>query len=136
MFVKGMRRRTEFKIFLRDHRDGQVLLRSSTNVLWKWGMGVWMDRECVQFMIPVWFKVKFHDFVIWSWNKQWEILLAVISKSCFWWFDWYWRWLKLRKLVTKDWVHVCPGVVVREWAVVEIACTFMEITVVGRFKFG
>ena len=135
MFVKWMRRRGEFKIFLRDSRDGKILLRSSLNVLWKWGVGVWMHRVCVEFVISGWFKVKFYDFINWSWNKQWEILFVVISKSCFWWFDWYWRGLKLRKVVTKDWVHVSPGPVVRERAVVEITCTFTEIIVVERFQF-
>ena len=37
----------------------------------------------------------------WSWSKQWEILLVVISKSCLWWFESYWEGLMLRKLVIK-----------------------------------
>lgn len=43
--------------------------------------------------------------------KQWQILLVVIRKSCIWWFAWYWRGFKLRKLVTKDWIHVFPGLI-------------------------
>ena len=60
---------------------------------------------------------KSYGLIIWSWSKQWEILLAVISKSCLWWF-----WiagscrggLKLRKLVINDWVYVFPRVVLRD----------------------
>ena len=49
-------RRCEFKIFLRDPRDGKILLRSSAscskieNVLWKCEVKV-LDRECVEFVI-------------------------------------------------------------------------------------
>ena len=41
MLIKEMRRRCEFKIFLRDLRDGKILFRSSAscykieNVLWE-----------------------------------------------------------------------------------------------------
>ena len=35
----------------------------------------------------------------------------VISKSCFWWFVWYWRRLKLRKLGINDCVYASPGLV-------------------------
>ena len=31
MLINGMRRRGEFKIFLHDARDGEILLRSSTS---------------------------------------------------------------------------------------------------------
>ena len=43
MIIKGMRRRWEFKIFLRDPRNKKSFLRSSTscskNVLWEWEVG-------------------------------------------------------------------------------------------------
>ena len=62
-------------------------------------------RRRVEFMI--------YDFIIWSWNKQWKISLVVISKSCWWWSHCYYRWLKLRKWVTKVWIHVFPVLVSR-----------------------
>ena len=57
MFIKGMRRLGEFKIFLCDSRDGKILLRSSAsckkieNVLSKWGVGMSLVRECMEFII-------------------------------------------------------------------------------------
>ena len=35
----------------------------------------------------------------------------MICKSCLWWFGWYWRELKVRKLVTKYWVHISAWLV-------------------------
>ena len=67
-----------------------------------------LDWECVEFVIAGWSKVEFYDFMIRSWSKQWEILLMVISKYCLWQLDSCWRGLKLRKLVTKDRVHMSP----------------------------
>ena len=47
--------------------------------------------------------------------------------------------MKLRKLVTKDWVHVSPRIVSRGgekvWEAVEIGYIFGGI-VIGRFKCG
>ena len=57
MLIKGMRRRCEFRIFLRDPRDGKILLTSSVscwkieNVLWENEMGVHLDRECVELIV-------------------------------------------------------------------------------------
>ena len=57
MLIKGMRWRCEFKIFLRDSRDGKIILGYSAscykieNVLWKWEVEVYLDRECVEFVI-------------------------------------------------------------------------------------
>ena len=117
MFFKKMRWQGEFKIFLRDPKNGKILFRSFVscskieNLLWKWDVGVCLDRECMEFVMVGWLKVKFYDVMIWSWSGEWEILIEIISKSCFWWFGSYWRWLKLWKLVTKDWVHISPGFV-------------------------
>ena len=55
----------------------------------------------------------------WSWSKQWEILLVVISKSCLWWFDSYWEGLMLRTLVN-DWIHVSSELVLEDG---KMACT-------------
>ena len=92
------------------------------------GVGVCLERECVEFVFAGWSKVKLYDFIIWSWSKQRETLLAVISKSCLLPFDSYWWRLKLRKLVTKDWVHVSTRLVsagMVEGSTVEVACTFL-----------
>ena len=74
---------------------------------------------------------KIYGLIIWSWSKQWEILLAVISKSCFWWF-WiagsYRGGLKLRKLVINDWVYVFLELfwgMGGGWWAVEMACTYL-----------
>ena len=75
---------------------------------------VCLDCECMEFVIAGWFKVKLYDFVIWSWSKLWKILLTVIIKFFFWWFNLYWRGLKLRKWVTKDWIHMSSGLVCRD----------------------
>ena len=61
----------------------------------------------------------FYYFMIWSSTKQWEILLAVISKSCLRWYNLYWEVLKLRKSVTNHWVHGSPGFVSRSGRVWE-----------------
>ena len=59
--------------------------------------------------------VKTYGFIIWSWSKQWEILLfslwwsvnfACDDLNCS-----FWGGLKLRKLVINDWVYVFPRVV-------------------------
>ena len=68
MLIKEMRRRYEFKIFLRDLRDRKILLRSSAscykkeNVLWEWKVRVCIDREYVELVIAGWSKLKFYDF--------------------------------------------------------------------------
>ena len=57
ILIKGMRRRGEFKIFISDPRNGKILFRSFAscskieNVLWKWGVEMCLDRECVEFVI-------------------------------------------------------------------------------------
>ena len=33
-------------------------------VLWKWVVGVSLDRECVEFVIAGLYKIKFYDFMI------------------------------------------------------------------------
>ena len=69
MLIKGMRRRGEFNIFLRDPRNGKILLSSSSssnkleNVLWSWGEGMSLDSECMEFVIAS-SRVKFYDFII------------------------------------------------------------------------
>ena len=70
------------------------------------GNKVW---GCAEFVIAGWSKVKM--LWIWSWSRQWGILLVVISKSCLWWFDSYWSGLKSEKWVANDWVDVSPGLV-------------------------
>ena len=55
MSIRGRRRQGGFKIFLREPRDEKIILRSSQaveteNVLWKWDVGVYLDRECVEFV--------------------------------------------------------------------------------------
>ena len=68
MLIKEMRRRYEFKIFLRDLRDRKILLRPSAscykkeNVLWEWKVRVCIDREYVELVIAGWSKLKFYDF--------------------------------------------------------------------------
>ena len=68
MLIKEMRRRYEFKIFLRDLRDRKILLRPSAscykkeNVLWEWKVRVCIDREYVELVIAGLSKLKFYDF--------------------------------------------------------------------------
>ena len=108
------------------------------NVLWKWGVGACLDREGMEFVIAGWSKMKFYDFIIWSWSKQWKILLAVISKPCLWWFDSDWQRLKLRQLVSNNWVHVLLDLFLGGWGEggggIGNAYTFFGGIVVGRFK--
>ena len=80
---------------------------------------------------------KLHDFIIWSWSKQWEILIVVISKSCSWWSELE-EFLKLRKLVINDWVHVLPRLVSRDGERVAGHSNDMypfRGIFVGRFKY-
>ena len=82
------------------------LLRAVKKICFRSGM--W---ECVEFVVAGWSKVIFFYFPIWSWGKEWEILLVVINKFRLWWFDLYREELKLRKLITNNWGHVSPGLV-------------------------
>ena len=83
---------------------------------------------------------KTYDFIIWSWSKQWKILLVVISKSCLW--IWivvtaYWGGLKLRKLVINDCVYVFLELfrgMAEGWCAVEMACTYLEGFLLGGWN--
>ena len=77
-------------------------MKEMESMLWEWGVRVW----------------KMLWFIILGWSKQWEILLLMIKISCLRWFDWYWRGLKLSKLVIKDWVHMFPRLLFQgvEWS--------------------
>ena len=76
--IKVMRRRCEFKILLRDHRDGKILSGSSRscwkidNLLWKWGVQVYLDRECMEFVIA--------DWILWIYN--WNLEQAMRNLTC------------------------------------------------------
>lgn len=60
----------------------------------------------------------------------------MIYKSCLWWFGWFWRKLKLGKLVTKYWVHVFSGLVSGAGEAVEIVYTFLYVVKYGKTPFG
>ena len=47
------------------------------NVLWKWVVVMCLDIECFEFVITVWYKVKFYDFKI--------LVGASNQQSCLWW---------------------------------------------------
>ena len=114
VLIRGMRRCGELKVFLSNLKGGKIfheLLKNIGNVLQKWVVGLWLGRERMEFVTRGWYMGKIYKLIIWSWNKQSEILLVMIREFCLRWFNWYWRRLKLRELVTKEWVHVFPGLV-------------------------
>lgn len=54
MLIKGMRKRSEFKISLRDFKDSPWTFRELLkieNVVYKWCVGVPIDCECVRFVM-------------------------------------------------------------------------------------
>ena len=70
---------------------------------------------------------KIHDFIIWSWSKQWEILIVVISKSCSWWSELE-EFLKLRNLVINDWFMCFLGwfrELAGGWRAIQMTCTHL-----------
>ena len=112
-----------------DLKDGKTLLRSSTSrqkYRMYFGSGVFGCVEFVTIGLP---KAK----TLWLYNfklqKAMRNLACGNSKSCLWWFDSYWGGLRLRNLVTDDWVHVFHRLVFRRWGrvrgTVGIACTFL-----------
>ena len=57
ILIKGMRRQYEFEIFLCNPRERKILFICSArglkikNLLWKWGVGVCLDPECMGFVM-------------------------------------------------------------------------------------
>ena len=80
-----------------------------------------LDHWGTEFATAGWYKGKFYGLTTWGWRKQWEILLVLILLAC--WFDWYWRELKLRKSVTKVWIHVFPWLVSGGCCLVSLSLT-------------
>ena len=137
MLSKGMKMQGGFKIFFRRPKVERLSLDLSwavKNVECALRVGCgggWSSQSQADLS---W---KIYAFIIWSLSKQWGILLLVISNSCLQWLDSYWEGLKLRKLVTNDWVHVSNRLIWgsgERMGAVMIAYIFWGETVVGKLK--